>query len=137
MQSMPGDVKAAFDAFPREARSRLVEIRTMILAIAAADPRIGTITETLKWGEPAYLTEVTGSGSTIRLGLSRARPDCVAVYFICRTSLVDSFRERFGDDYQYEGTRAVLLPVSGVLAPEPLGTMLAMALTYHLRAVAA
>jgi hypothetical protein len=133
MQPMPQDVQAAFDAFPPEVRHRLAEIRAMIFDIGAADPCIGAITETLKWGEPAYLTEATGSGSTIRLGWPRQTPGRAALYFICRTTLVDEFRERFGDDFQFEGTRAVLLPVSGGMARAPLEMMLSRALTYHLR----
>lgn len=132
MQPMPRDVQAAFDAFPPEVRHRLADIRAMILSIAANDPRIGKITEALKWGEPAYLTEATGSGSTIRLGCPRGRPDRAAIYFICRTTLVDTFRERFGGDFHYEGTRAVLLSATGDIARGPLEFMLAMALTYHL-----
>src|SRR5688572_2535928 len=68
MQPMPPDVQTAFQAFPPEVRHRLAEVRAMILDVAVDDPRIGTVTETLKWGEPAYLTKATGSGSTIRLG---------------------------------------------------------------------
>ena len=49
------------------------------------------------------------------------------------TTLVDEFRERFGDAFQYEGTRAVLLPAGGDMVPAPLETMLSRALTYHLR----
>lgn len=132
MQPMPQDVQAAFDAFPPAVRHRLADIRAMILGIAAGDPRIGKITEALKWGEPAYLTEATGSGSTIRLGYPRGQPDRAAIYFICRTTLLDMFRERFGEDFQYEGTRAVLLPASGDIPRGSLEFMLAMALTYHL-----
>jgi hypothetical protein len=132
MQPMPQDVQAAFDTFPPEVRHRLAEIRQMIFDIAAEDPRIGTITETLKWGEPAYLTEATGSGSTIRLGWPRRKPDHAAVYFICRTTLVDESRERFGDFFRYEGNRAVLIPVSSEVASAPLAMMLSAALTYHL-----
>ena len=131
MQPMPQDVQAAFDAFPPEVRHRLAEIRGMIFELAAADPRVGAITETLKWGEPAYLTEATGSGSTIRLGWPRHGPDRAAVYFICRTTLVDEFRERFREAFQYEGTRAVLLPAGRDIAPASLEIMLSRALTYH------
>lgn len=130
---MPRDVQAAFDAFPPAVRHRLAEIRRTIFDIAAEDPRIGAVTETLKWGEPAYLTEATGSGSTIRLGRPRGLPDRAAVYFICRTTLVDEFRERFGEDFQYEGTRAVLLPTGGEVDRAALAFMLSTALTYHLR----
>ena len=133
MRPMPQDVQAAFDAFPQKVRHRLGEIREMIFGVAAEDPRIGALTETLKWGEPAYLTEVTGSGSTIRLGWPRGEPGHAAIYFICRTTLVDSFRERFGGDYRYAGTRAVLLPATGDVDHASLRHMLAMALTYHLQ----
>lgn len=132
MQPMPRDVQAAFDAFPPEVRHRLAAIRAMIFDVAASSPRIGAITETLKWGEPAYLTEATGSGSTIRLGWRRDIPECAAIYFICRTTLVGDFRERFGDLFRYEGNRAVLVPSSGELAKVPLSMMLSAALTYHL-----
>lgn len=133
MQPMPQDVQAAFDAFPPEVRHRLAAIRAMIFDVASEDPRIGAISETLKWGEPAYLTEQTGSGSTIRLGRPRGAPDRAAIYFICRTTLVDTFRERFAGAFQYDGARAVLLPASGDIDRALLETMLAMALTYHLR----
>ena len=134
MQPMPQDVQAAFEAFPPEARHRLVEIRTIILDLAAADDRIGAITEALKWGEPAYLTAATGSGSTIRLGYPRGRRDCATIYFICHTPLVAEFREQFGDRFGYEGNRAVLLPVAGEVERVALAIMLSAALTYHLRA---
>lgn len=133
MQTMPQDVKAAFQALPPEVRHRLAEIRAMILGVAADDPRVGAITETLKWGEPAYLTEETGSGSTIRLGSPRNRPDRAAIYFICRTTLVDTVRERYGRMFEYESNRAVLLPATGDIDRVPLEIMLSMALTYHLR----
>jgi len=133
MQPMPRNVEAAFDTFPPEVRHRLTEIRALIFGIAHDDPRIGTVSETLKWGEPAYLTQATGSGSTIRLGWPRHSPDHAAVYFICRTTLVDEFRERFGNDFQFEGTRAVLLPIDGEVDRAALEFMLSMALTYHLR----
>ena len=57
--------------------------------------------ETLKWGEPAYLTEVTRSGSTIRLGWNRDATDDCAVLFNCRTTLVETFRERFPGAFRY------------------------------------
>ncbi|MDB5533885.1 MAG: hypothetical protein JWO28_2200 [Hyphomicrobiales bacterium] len=133
MQPMPPNVDTAFQAFPPGVRHRLGDIRAMILGVASGDARIGAITETLKWGEPAYLTEATGSGSTIRLGWPRNSPDRAAIYFICRTNLVDTFRERFGGIFEYEANRAVLLPVTGDIDRAPLEILLSMALTYHLR----
>ena len=131
MRPMPPDVRAAFDAFPPVARHRLREVRAMIFDVAAADAGIGAITETLKWGEPAYLTEETRSGSTIRLGWPKGDPAHAAIYFNCRTSLVGDFRALSGNAFVYEGNRAVLLPVEAGFDREALMTMLGMALTYH------
>ena len=132
-QPMPGNVQAAFQAFPPEARHRLAEIRAMILGVAAGDARVGAITETLKWGEPAYLTEATGSGSTIRLGLARSSDQACAVLFNCQTSLVDQFRTQFPTAFAYQKNRAILLSTPGKLPQAKLATCLAMALTYHRR----
>jgi hypothetical protein len=130
---MPAPVAAAFDAFPAPVRRRLMQVRGMIFEAAAALDGAGPLTETLKWGEPAYLTEATGSGTTIRLGLSRSSHKPCAVLFNCRTTLVATFRARFPDAFGYEKNRAVLLGASGLLPKAPLATCLAMALTYHRR----
>lgn len=65
---IPADVAVAFAAFPDPVRVQLLEVRRLIFATAAETSGVGPLTETLKWGEPAYLTEATVSGSTIRLG---------------------------------------------------------------------
>ena len=51
----PSDIAAALDAFPPAARERLADLRALIFDTAAATPGVGALTETLKWGEPAYL----------------------------------------------------------------------------------
>ena len=70
-------------------------LRELIFATAAATPGVGALEETLKWGEPAYLTSATRSGSTIRLAWKPARPEQYAMFFNCQTTLVDTFRTLF------------------------------------------
>jgi hypothetical protein len=130
---MPADVAAAFAGFPERVRARLLEVRDLIFETAAAIEGVGPLTETLKWGEPAYLTEATGSGSTIRLGRVRSSERECAVLFNCRTTLVDDFRERFPEVFAFEKNRALLLDASKPLPRPPLSTCLGMALTYHRR----
>jgi hypothetical protein len=128
---LPREVSRAFDAFPAPLRKRLLWVRELIFATAAAHEDIGRLTETLKWGEPAYLTEATGSGSTIRLGRLKDSAHA-AILFNCKTTLVDTFRERFPDQFEYRQTRALLLPVSGRLPKQELSVCLSLALKYHL-----
>jgi hypothetical protein len=128
---LPREVKVAFDALPAPVRRRLLEVRKLIFAAARVDDAVGRLTETLKWGEPAYLTAQSGSGSTIRLGRVKDSETHAAVLFNCKTMLIDTFRERFPDQFEYRQNRALLLPVSGALAKQPLAVCLALALTYH------
>ena len=130
---MPADVARAFAAFPERVRARLLEVRELIFETAAAIEGVGPLTETLKWGEPAYLTEATGSGSTIRLGWFRPSERNCAVLFNCRTTLIDTFRSRFPDVFAYEKNRAILLDAHKPLRQAALAACLAMALTYHRR----
>ncbi len=127
---MPPGVRAAFDAYPEAPRRALLQVRDLIFAVADGDADVNGVTETLKWREPAYLS---ATGSTIRLGWSPKRPEQAAVYFICRTSLVDAFRARFGDDLAFEGDRAILLDPSAPPPEHALAGCIQAALTYKLR----
>jgi Domain of unknown function (DU1801) len=130
---MPADVAAAFSVFPEQVRARLLEARELIFETAAGMKSVGPLTETLKWGEPAYLTEATESGSTIRLGWFRSSERACAVLFNCRTTLVDDFRSQFPGVFAYEKNRAILLDAGEPLPKAPLSSCLGMALTYHRR----
>jgi len=89
---MTADVEKVLDSYPAGIRKRMEVLRNLILRTAARTEGVGVITETLKWGEPAYLTEASKSGSTIRMGWKASSPDHYALYFNCRTTLVDTFR---------------------------------------------
>jgi hypothetical protein len=133
LHSMPAEVTAVFSTFPTIVRTRLLEVRELIFETAAAIESVGPLTETLKWGEPAYLTQATGSGSTIRLGWLRSSERACAVLFNCRTTLIDDFRSQFPDVFAYEKNRAILLDAREPLPEAPLRSCLGMALTYHRR----
>ncbi|WDR05104.1 DUF1801 domain-containing protein [Devosia rhodophyticola] len=130
-EAMSGDVAGVFEGFPGPVRDRLEQVRALIFEVARDTEGVGALTETLRWGEPAYLTAATKSGSTIRLGWPKDRPDCVAVYFICTTNLVATFRDIFAEALDYSGERAVLLPIEGAWAEGALRQCIGMALTYH------
>jgi len=126
------DVLRAFLAFPPAIQPKLMALRDLILATAAATPGVGPIEETLKWGEPAYLTSVSKSGSTIRIGWKKANPTQYAIYFICHTNLVARFRTLFPDELQFEGDRAIIFHQEDVVPTAALTACVAEALTYHI-----
>ena len=131
--SMPPEVKAAFGRIDPKARESLMEVRDLIFA-TADDVDAGPLTETLKWGEPAYLTEASKSGTTLRLGQPKGQPSKCAIFVPCQTTLVAEFRETLDDPLiALEGNRAILFAVDEALPREGLRHCIAQALTYKRR----
>ena len=124
-------VKAAFDEFPSDARTPLLALREMIFEVAETTPGVGGLEETLKWGQPAYLTPETKSGSTIRLGVPK--DGGAALYAHCQTTIISDFRTHFPDEFVYEGNRAVRVDPEKPLERDLLKLLMTRALTYHLK----
>ena len=125
-------VAAIFDAYPRAERVKLLGIRKLILETAAKTEGVGELEETVKWGQPSYLTAASGSGSTIRIDSVKAADQRLALYFNCQTSLVETFRELYSDTLRFEGNRAIVLDAESALPAKELSHCIALALTYHL-----
>ncbi len=126
-------VAQAYDAFPPVIRRKLLVLRELVFRTAASIKDVGELEEALKWGEPAYLTPATRSGSTLRLGWKKARPLEYALYFNCQTTLVDTFRTLFPKELRFEGNRAIVLREADSVPTQALRICIAAALTYHLR----
>ena len=126
---IPAEIVEIFPHYPAPSRARLLDLRELIFALAAETAGVGPLIETLKWGEPAYLTP-SGSGTTIRLGAVKSAPEAPAVLFNCKTSLIESFRNQFAEDFAFVGNRALTLP-PGSPPREALAFCLRSALTYH------
>ncbi|MCR9194873.1 MAG: DUF1801 domain-containing protein [Hyphomonas sp.] len=128
----PPGVRAVLDACPPAARAAVTALRALIFDTAAATPEVGALTETLKWGQPAYLTQQTKSGTTIRLGWDEDGR-FISLFVHCQTSLVDTWREHYGDELTFVGNREISIPTHTDLPRAPLRHCIAMALTYHSR----
>ena len=125
-------VAQVFDAYPKATRTKLLALRKLIFDTAARTSGVGELEETLKWGQPSYLTSATKSGSTIRIDGIKGDDTRYAVYFICHTNLVDRFRELYRGKLRFEGNRSVVLDLKEPLPVEELGHCIALALTYQL-----
>ena len=126
-------VAQVFDDCPPQARKKLLALRELIFDTAAATPGVGALEETLKWGEPAYVTAQSGSGSTVRIAWKKADPTHCAMYFNCRTSLVETFRSLFPTEFRFEGQRAIVFDLAEPVPADSLAFCVAAALTYHLK----
>ena len=123
-------VAAVFAGYPPSVRNKLMRLRDLVLKTAANTPGVGPIEETLRWGEPAYRTSQSGSGSTIRMAWKKTRPSQYALYFICTTPLVDTFRSVFPGELRFEGNRAIVLELADKVPMDALAWCIAAALTY-------
>lgn len=124
-------VEAVFTASPAPVKKRLLGLRNMIFEVAASTPGVGELQETLKWGEPAYLTTASKSGSTIRIAPRPSSPGQYALYVNCQTTLIDTWRTLFPTEFSYEGNRAIVFDVADEVPQDALRFCIAMALTYH------
>ena len=134
-EELPDEIKTAFSSYDTEIRDRLLHCRTMVFEVAASHPDIGPISECLKWGQPSYLTEVSGSGSTLRLApfVKSDGSACAALYVHCATDLIDQFQTFYRDDFAYQGKRALLIDRLDEAAEARLRHCIALTLSYKLR----
>lgn len=127
-----GDVQSVFKAYPPALRAKLMALRELVFDAAAGTEGVGRLTETLKWGQPSYLTEETGSGTTVRIDRLKAG-DGYAIYFHCQSGLVGQFRALYPDTFTYGGERAMHFSAKDRLPVRALRHCIALALTHHLR----
>ena len=50
-------VENVFNNYPRATRSKMMRLRKLILDVAEKTKGVEQLEETLKWGEPSYLTK--------------------------------------------------------------------------------
>ena len=122
------DVARVFEGYPEPMRKNMMRLRQLVLDTASETEGVNALEETLKWGEPSYLTK---GGSTIRMDWKKRVPDQYAMYFNCNSSLVDTFKEVYGDVFTFEGNRAIVFGDTEVLPVNELKHCISLALTYH------
>lgn len=127
------NVAEVFNGYPPKLRAKLMQLRRLIFDVALQTEGVGELEETLKWGQPSYLTTSSKSGSTIRIDGANAGRAESAMFFICHTNLVDTFRQIYPDALQYDGNRSIVFGEHEAIDEGALRHCISLALTYHLR----
>ncbi|MEL6534122.1 MAG: DUF1801 domain-containing protein [Bacteroidota bacterium] len=122
------EVALVIDKYPDAVQAKLDELRALVLEAAEELEEVSKVEETLKWGEPSFLTK---HGSTIRMDWKEKTPDQYALYFQCTSLLVPSFRAAFPEVFKFEGNRAVVFGMDEELPREPLKKCIQAGLRYH------
>jgi len=129
--AIPQEVAAVFDAIDPPRRAALIRLRALVLE-AAADAAV-QISETLKWGEPAYLPAKPRVGTTVRLNALKGSADGYALFLNCKTTLLEQYRHLYPEAFGYDGQRGVLLTTAREPDAAALKHCITLALTYHRR----
>ncbi len=124
------EVAEVFNQYPKHMREKLMFLRQLIIDTASETEEVGELEETLKWGEPSYLTK---TGSTIRINWKKPKPEQYAMYFHCKTKLIDTFKELYKDVFKFEGNRAIVFNEGDEIPINELKHCISISLTYHRR----
>ncbi len=117
-----------FENYPDSVRSQMEQLRELILEAASEVDGLENLEETLKWGEPSYLTK---HGSTVRMDWKEKKPDQYAMYFKCTSKLIPTFKELYQDVFKFEGDRAIVFKLDEKIPENELRHCIKLALTYH------
>ena len=128
---MENHLQQKFDSYPPHIRPYMERLRQLILDVASQLNDVGKIEQTLKWGEPSFLTSHSKTGATIRIDWKAKFPDRYALYVNCKTTLIDTYKTLF-PELTYEGNRAILFDINQNLPEKELRICIAMALRYHI-----
>lgn len=121
-------VKTVFRKYPDEVRPKMLNLRKLILETASEIEDLTEIEETLKWGEPSYLTKF---GSTIRFDWKAKNPNQYVMYFKCTSKLVPTFKALFNDVFAFEKNRAIIFKMDEEIPESELKQCIRAGLTYH------
>lgn len=121
-------VNEVFANYPDFVRDKLQHLRELVIETAEETEGVTVLEETLKWGEPSFLTK---NGSTLRMDWKEKTPDQYAMYFQCTSRLVDTFRLVFDHKFQYEGKRAIVFQLNQKIPEMELKECIKASLIYH------
>ncbi len=121
-------VDELFANYPENVREKMQYLREFIIETAEETEEVDILEETLKWGEPSFVTK---NGSTLRMDWKEKSPQQYALYFKCTSRLVDTFRLVYNHTFQYEGNRAIVFQLNQKIPEVELKQCIKAALRYH------
>ncbi len=122
------EFETKLESYPDFVRDKLKDLRALVIETAEEVPEITDLEETLKWGEPSFLTK---TGSTLRMDWKKKTPNQYQIYFKCTSRLVTTFKLVFGELFEYEKNRAIIFRPDQEIPKEELKKCIKATLLYH------
>ena len=117
-------VKVKFNNYPRHVKTKMTRLRELVLKTANDIDGLEQLEETLKWGEPSYLTK-------FGIDWKAKNPAQFAIFFKCTSLLVPTFKKIYKDTFTFEKNRAIVFSLDDSLPEKEITHCISLALTYH------
>ncbi|XCF05636.1 DUF1801 domain-containing protein [Tamlana crocina] len=121
-------VESIFKNYPEMVGQQMHYLRELVIKTASEIEGLEKLEETLKWGEPSYVTK---QGSTLRMDWKAKTPNHYAMYFQCTSRLVPTFKTIYKNTFTFEGHRAIVFKLDEKIPENELKHCITLALTYH------
>lgn len=122
------------DHYPVELNDKLLYLKSLIYGQADLNPKVGEIEESLKWGQLSYVSK-NRSGTPIRLGIEKKMPGYFGLYVNCSTTVINDVKHIYGDKFQYDGNRGLMLKVDEQLPELEIRHIIDIILCYHINKI--
>ncbi len=115
---------------PAPLKSRLIDVRSLVLEIAETSDHIGVIEESVKWGQLSFATVRPKSGTPLRLG-GDAGMGTYSLFVPCSTRLISDFRDHSAGMFDYHGNREIRLNIDTPMPKSELSLFISATLSYY------
>ena len=121
------DIKTVTKQYPDQIQKRFVEFRSIVVNVAENIDDLKWVEESIKWNEPTFKSNI---GSPFRFGWNSKSKDQFGIYFICTTTLVETFKKLYPDFFTFDRNRGLIFQSEQVFVKEPLEHCIELALRY-------
>ncbi len=121
------NLNALIEEYPPEIRKRFQEFRNLVMQVLSEIESVSRLDINIKWGEPSFRSNI---GSPFRFGWKPTNPNNFGIYFICTTTLVETFKQLYPGLFKFDENRGLIFNLNNTLPKEPLDHCLKLALTY-------
>ena len=130
MDHAPAPLLDVIASWPADAQRMAWDCRTLFQAVAT-DIDAGPLTESLKWGQPAWRPRRPRTGSTLRMGWSPAYPTQLSLFVDCKTDLAVRMQSLYPALPGNDGRREIRLDLDTPLPAQAVSHLAAMTFAYH------
>ncbi|MGF1794005.1 hypothetical protein C9J48_22375 [Photobacterium profundum] len=121
-------VDEKYQSYPEGIRDKLLSLRQLVIDVSKKIDLPAQVQETINANEPSFVVD---GGSPIRIDWKSHTPNQYAMYFQCKTKLVDTFKELYDDTFRFDDDKGIVFTVDDDIATRELAHCISLSLRYH------